>query len=163
VHADKLSVAVAGPIPRAIRAALRILRRNGIDFEATTWNPHRAAQLSATAGYCGPGWEPCAPEMIAKGIPTLVAGPEQAREYIQAGETGFYLRDAKPRAIAERLESLATDQGMHARMARRAIDHARSHSWDTTAGLVLAAIENLSYEIQHVRPPHPRARQEVHV
>lgn len=166
---DGLSLAVAGPIPRVVRAALRILRRRGIVFEVMSWTPHGAGRCAAAQraaadiGYCGHGWHACAPEMAAMGMPTLVSGPDLVREYILPGETGFYIHKPKARLIADRLKSLATDRALRERMARRALDYASSLSWDTTAGLILAAIENLSYEIKYVRPKQVRRREEVPV
>lgn len=162
-------LAVAGRLPRYMCKALRILRRAGCPFTVASCNPLRAPEQArrlfqqAWAGYCGAGHEYCAPEMAACGLPALMAAQADSEsEYIADGATGFSLgRDAS--VAADCLMRLAHDAPLRASMGDSCREYARAHSWDATAGLVLAVIENLRHELDLGASPEPISRQKVTV
>lgn len=101
-----------------------------------------AGLAGAWMGYCAPGAEYLALEMGAAGLPVVCAATEAAREYIEDGVTGL-LAAEKSAALAAAFHRAATDEEWRERSVTRARLRAKTQSWNTTASLVLATIENL--------------------
>lgn len=68
-------------------------------------------------------------EAAASELPILATPVNGVRELIQDGQNGFLI-DAEPRAIAERLEALAGDPQLRARLGRAARESAQGFSWE---------------------------------
>jgi glycosyltransferase involved in cell wall biosynthesis len=94
-------------------------------------------------GYCGPGAELEALAMAACGLPVVCPATEVAKEYVQDGRTGLLYHPGKAHELADRLGELIGDGALRTRLATEARAHIETRSWDKTAGLVLATIENL--------------------
>jgi glycosyltransferase involved in cell wall biosynthesis len=68
-------------------------------------------------------------EAAASGVPVLATPVSGVRELIRDGENGFQI-EAEPRSIAERLNRLASDPALRARMGASARDSALAFTWD---------------------------------
>lgn len=68
-------------------------------------------------------------EAAASGVPVLATPVSGVRELIRDGENGFLI-EAEPRSIAERLNRLAGDPALRARMGSSARDSALAFTWD---------------------------------
>jgi glycosyltransferase involved in cell wall biosynthesis len=161
-------------MPRTLRVSLRMIEKDGIrvNVEAAESAPQRrghfrvARRASLTPvpygqacqrswfGYCGPGMESDALEMGAYGLPVLCPASEASAEYVEEDATGFIHGPSDSRTLAELLRRLIADETLRLRLGARGRERAQEQSWDRTAGLVLATIENLA---KPVSPP-PIAR-----
>lgn len=130
----------AQPLARALKR----LRKRGLIPELDVGGPSSAGMLAwARAAYCGEGFEWQALTLSAYGIPCICPNTAAGREYVDHGKTGLLHRPHDASHLAGLLETLLTDELQHKRLARAACDYAARNSWDRSAGLVLAALENL--------------------
>jgi glycosyltransferase involved in cell wall biosynthesis len=102
-------------------------------------------------GYCGPGVEHEALSLAACGVPVVCPATDAGAEYVRDAQTGLLFTPGNSSELAECLRRLASDAPLRARLGAQARQWAEGQSWDRTAGLVLATIENL----------HPPADEEV--
>ena len=98
----------------------------------------------AWIGYCGAGAEHEALAMAACGLPVICPATEQGREYVESDRNGLLFTLGNFQELAGHLEQLIKDEVMLKRLSHHARVWAESQSWDRTASLVLAAVENLS-------------------
>ena len=147
--------------PACLRKALAILAREGINIQAEVrgrhahWfhrgavaheeRPRERAALYAHAwlGYCGPGHEGCALEMGAAGLPVIGPATDAGRAAIEEGATGLRFAPGNAEQLAACLRRLLKDEMLRRRLSVAGREHAEGLSWDRTASLVLATIENL--------------------
>ncbi|MCC6487096.1 MAG: glycosyltransferase [Candidatus Hydrogenedentes bacterium] len=137
--------------------ALKRMRRNGFVPEVDSFGAGGGLHAGKNSGisdvsvalgqarvaYCGEGFEWQALTLSALGIPCVCPHTAAGREYVEHGKTGFLHRPRDAAHLADLLETLLTDELQYKRMARAARDHANQHSWDRSASLLLAALENL--------------------
>lgn len=155
--------------PACLRKALDILARKGIHIQAeirgrdTPWlRPHAAthdeakrerAALYAHAwfGYCGPGHKERALEMAAAGLPVIAPATDAGRAAIEEGATGLRFAPGNAEQLAACLRRLVQDEVLRRRLSVAGREHAECLSWDRTASLVLATIENLEPRVSESR------------
>ncbi|MBI5096015.1 MAG: glycosyltransferase family 4 protein [Candidatus Hydrogenedentes bacterium] len=105
---------------------------------------HRAnLYRNALMGYCGEGAESEALAFAASGVPVICPATPAGREYILDDQTGLLFEPGNQAALADLLVRLTKDELLRRRLSVRARERAKEMSWDKTASLVLAAIENL--------------------
>jgi hypothetical protein len=140
-----------------LSGALKRLRRKGIAPKLDVFGPSRwgravpassespaiEALARARVAYCGQGFEWQALSLSAHGIPCVCPLTAAGREYVEHAKTGYLHRPRDASHLADLLENLFTDELQFKRMARAAASHGRHTSWDRSASLVLAALENL--------------------
>jgi hypothetical protein len=114
------------------------------------------AQVSgAWVAYCGEGCEWRALDFADAGIPVVCPDTPLGREFVKAGETGL-LHCARDSAhLADVLESLLRDETLRRRLANEAKSRVPEASWDRSASLLLAALENLCYSGKELLSPVP--------
>jgi glycosyltransferase involved in cell wall biosynthesis len=160
---NALTLAVFGKADRRLNAALAELAKNGeraqVEYigsdkprfsNADVVNHGPLAPVErgeiyrrAWIGFCGEGFEQEALAMAAHSLPVVCANTEIAREYVEDGRTGFLPKPKDAQKISDCISRLAADEAMRRRMGANARLKAESQSWDKTAGLVLATIENI--------------------
>ncbi|HUW59682.1 MAG TPA: glycosyltransferase [Candidatus Bathyarchaeia archaeon] len=136
--------------PRRFKSALRAVQHDGLKISASlvglkrlTESDRRNLYRRAQIGYCGPGAEEEALAFAAHGVPVICPDTDAAREFVIHGETGLFYTSGDTRALAQCIRTLAQDELLRKRMAANARQTAEARSWDRTAGLILATIENL--------------------
>ena len=152
-----------------IYRACQQLKQMGISFDAEVLSPRKPRYLPpgfvwcaddgpescralfqrAWVGYCGAGAEQDSVAMAACGLPVLAPATEQGREFIEEERNGFLFSPGKSQALANRLKPCFEDEVLRKRLSHHARSWAENQSWDRSASLVLAAVENLARE-QHV-------------
>jgi len=155
--------------PGCLHKALAILAREGINIQAEVRGHHgpwfhrgtvaheerargRAALYAqAWFGYCGPGHEGCALEMGAAGLPVIGPATDAGRAAIEEGATGLRFAPGNAEELAACLRRLVHDEVLRHRLSVAGREHAEGLSWDRTAGLVLATIENLEARVSESR------------
>lgn len=160
-------VGAAQPLSRA----LRHLSRSGHRLASSIYGPVRGVTPQfqgnmipptrvpfdrarrAWFAYCGEGFEWRALDFAGSGIPVICPDTPLGREFTGAGETGLLHRPRDTAHLASVVESLLNDETLRRRVAQRASVGSRSATWDRSASLVLAAIENLCQV--RVDPPSP--------
>jgi D-inositol-3-phosphate glycosyltransferase len=98
---------------------------------------YRAADLVAVPSY-NESFGLVAIEAQACGTPVVAAAVGGLRTAVSAGSSGLLVDGHDPRQWARVLGSLLDDPGRRAAMARHAVRHARSFSWDATVEALLA-------------------------
>jgi glycosyltransferase involved in cell wall biosynthesis len=98
---------------------------------------------AAAAGYCGEGFEHEALGLAACGAPAICPATLPGREYVRDGETGLLHEPGNTRQLADCLQHLMRDADLRRRLGAQACAEAQDRSWDKTAGLILATLENL--------------------
>ncbi len=105
--------------------------------------------------YCGEGCEWRALDFAGAGIPVLCPDTDLGREFVRHGETGLLHRSRDAADLAERLQSLLRDETLRHRLGRQAMAESHETTWDRSASLVLAAIENLCHSGSETLSPVP--------
>jgi D-inositol-3-phosphate glycosyltransferase len=82
-------------------------------------------------------------EAMACGTPVIASRVGGLTFTVRDGETGFLVPEREPKALAEKLELLLTNQGLRRCMSRRAVQVASGYSW----GIVADNIEALYAEL----------------
>lgn len=153
-RAPRPTLALFGEASRVLKAALMILKKDGIPIEVEAVGLHverEQVYQRSWIGMCGTGTEHEAIEMGACGLPVICPDTEVSAEYVHDGRTGLVYEGRDARKLAGCLRRLATDEALRARFGARGRELAEARSWDRTAGLVLATIENLAV----ASPPPP--------
>jgi glycosyltransferase involved in cell wall biosynthesis len=84
-------------------------------------------------------------EAMAAGVPPVVSAAAGAAECVRDGETGYVLEDSRDaRKLAEHMRALASDDALRARLAARAVEHAKTYSWDRHFARVLQIYEDVA-------------------
>lgn len=163
-RAPEPTLALCGGMPPILRAALRMLKKDGLQICVSPVGPQLAghghfqmarrgaeepipyAQACQRAwfGFCAAGMEQEALEMGAHGLPVLCAETEASAEYVEDGATGIICPASHARQLAEHLRGLVADESLRLQLGARGRERAQEQSWERTAGLVLATIENIS-------------------
>ncbi|MCX5768884.1 MAG: glycosyltransferase [Candidatus Hydrogenedentes bacterium] len=135
---------------RQFKSALSSVQSGGLNISASLVAVKRVSESDranlygrAQIGYCGHGAEEEALAFAAHGVPVICPDTDAAREFVIHGETGLFYAPGDTRALAECIRKLAKDELLRKRMAANARQSAEARSWDRTAGLILATIENL--------------------
>lgn len=143
--------------------ALRLLQRSGHFPRTHVFSPKRirAGKLDihreaapplgiptgilacAWFGYCGEGREWEALAMAARGLPVICPDTPAGREYVTDGKTGLLHRPRDASHLAHQMDRLLRDEVLSQRLALEGCKSAVARPWERSAGLVLAAIENL--------------------
>ena len=89
-------------------------------------------------------------EAAASGLPVLATPVNGIRELVQDGANGFLI-SRQPRSIADRLNQLAADPQLRARLGRAARRAALDYSWERNGGQARRAL--LSVAVLVARPP----------
>ena len=155
--------------PGCLRKALAILACEGIHIQAEVRGRHgpwfhrgavaheqrareRAALYAqAWLGYCGPGHEECALEMGAAGLPVISPATDAGRASIQEKASGLRFTPGNAEQLAACLRRLVLDEALRRRLSVGGREHAEGLSWDRTASLVLATIDNLEPRLSESR------------
>lgn len=136
-------------VGRGARSLQTLLRRNqpglAVDRLPANATPEdrRAAYQTAWLGYCGPGSELEALTMAACGLPVICWQSDSALECVEDGRTGFLLDRRDRQGLLMRIQQLMTDEPLRQELSGQAREYAEGRSWQRTASLVLATIENL--------------------
>lgn len=123
--------------PRLQRAARRASVADRVEFLG--WVPReRKVKLMRRAWanlYPSPkeGWGLANVEAAACGTPTVASDSPGLRESVADGRSGFLVPHDEPAAWADRLERIAGDPDLRARLSRGAVEHAGRFSWERTA------------------------------
>jgi D-inositol-3-phosphate glycosyltransferase len=72
-------------------------------------------------------------EAMACGTPVIASRVGGLTFTVRDGETGFLVPEKDPKALAEKLELILTDECLRRRLGRRAVQVAASYSWDIVA------------------------------
>jgi D-inositol-3-phosphate glycosyltransferase len=72
-------------------------------------------------------------EAMACGTPVIASRVGGLTFTVRDGETGFLVPEKDPKALAEKLELVLTDECLRRRLGRRAVQVAASYSWDIVA------------------------------
>jgi len=136
--------------PRRFRAGLRAAQEDGLKMTVKIINPSRVGETErrksytrAIMGYCGAGAEQEALAFAAHGVPVVCPRTEAAVEFVVHGETGLLYPPGDSSALVSCIRTLAQDEMARKRMGEKARQIARARTWEKTAGLILATIENL--------------------
>ena len=81
-------------------------------------------------------------EALACGLPVVCPATEAGIEFVEEGATGFLLNQGDAVGLMNHLHRLVKDEVLRARLGSEARRRAQTATWDRTAALVLAAIEN---------------------
>lgn len=83
-------------------------------------------------------------EAQACGVPVVVSDVGGLPEVVRAGETGFVVPPRDPGAIADRMQALAVDEALRARLGRAGREHAvAEYTWERNAALMLEVYAGL--------------------
>ncbi len=82
-------------------------------------------------------------EAMACGTPVIASRVGGLTFTVRDGETGFLVPERDPKALAEKLELVLTDECLRRRLGHRAVQVARGYSWS----LVTDGIEDLYAEL----------------
>jgi len=161
---------IVGGKPVLLRRALRLLQKKG-DRVSVSWCgvprrrrggavklPQGCAQdgeawRGAWIVYCGAGSEWSALEVGASGLPVICPATAEGREFVEHGETGLLVAPDRPHELADCFHLLLEDSSLRRRLAENARRRAQERTWNQTAGLILAAIENLQPSRPSCQPP----------
>lgn len=69
-------------------------------------------------------------EAQASGLPAIVANRGGPQEIVTDGETGLVVDAGRPELLADAMRRLMRDEDLRARMARQAVERARTQSWE---------------------------------
>lgn len=164
-------VNAAQPLSRALR---RLSDRRADSIKCTVVGPTRGfstgveqsgpvrvdeipvdALERAWVAYCGEGCEWRALDFANLGVPIVCPDTPEGQEIVRNGETGLLHRSRDSVHLAEVLDTVLQDEFVRRRLANQARERAREASWDRTASLVLAALENLCYSENDQLTPVP--------
>lgn len=87
-------------------------------------------------------------EAMACGTPVIASRVGGLTYTVRDGETGFLVPERDPKALAEKLELLLTDECLRGRLARRAVQVAAGYSWDVVADGIEALYAELCMDGQ---------------
>jgi D-inositol-3-phosphate glycosyltransferase len=82
-------------------------------------------------------------EAMACGTPVIASRVGGLTYTVRDGETGFLVPEKDPKALAEKLELLLTDECLRKRLGHRATQVVRAYSWD----VVTEAVEDVYAEL----------------
>ena len=82
-------------------------------------------------------------EAMACGTPVIASRVGGLTYTVRDGETGFLVQEKAPKALAEKLELVLTDECLRKRLGHRATQVVREYSWD----VISEAIEDLYAEL----------------
>ena len=118
--------------------------RGGITIHRETDDRQRVALYRrAWLGYCGAGREWMVLPMGACGLSVVCPATTLGKEFVEDEETGLLFNPGDKVHLCRQLARLTEDERLRRRLSAQARDRAEGLSWDTSANLVLAAIENL--------------------
>ena len=157
MECPRSNLLAVGGSSQPLARALQRLSRKGVTLELDAFGPPRWGHSVAETGafptpqalarariaYCGEGFEWMALTFSALGIPCVCPHTAAGREYVEHGTTGYLHRPGDASHLADLLEQLLSDELLLKRMARAAAERGAQTSWDRSASLVLATIENL--------------------
>jgi len=72
-------------------------------------------------------------EAMASGCPCIVADTGGLREVVPNADVGLRFRSRDPRALADMIERVLTDDALRDRLVAEASQHVRSFDWDDIA------------------------------
>ncbi|MCC6751033.1 MAG: glycosyltransferase family 4 protein [Deltaproteobacteria bacterium] len=82
-------------------------------------------------------------EGMAAGLPVLATRVGGAAELVRHGENGWLVRPGEPRALAEALRLLLTDQALRRRLAAAGLATAQEHSWERVGATLRERLNRL--------------------
>ncbi len=88
-------------------------------------------------------------EAMACGTPVIASRVGGLTFTVRDGETGYLVPEKDPKALADKLELVLTNECLRRRLGYRAVQVAQSYSWEVVA----EAIEALYAELGLARPP----------
>jgi hypothetical protein len=135
---------------RLLKTAVAALHKNGTMLRIES--PKNAGPSGAWAGCCAEGAEEHALDMGAAGLPVVCPATEPGKEYVEHGSTGLLFAPGNARELAGCLRQLVDDVELRHRLGRLGRERAEAQSWDRTASLVLATIENLRHAPEEPAP-----------
>lgn len=158
----KQRMVVAAENTRLARRAAGLLRAEGIKPEliqlprralgrGPDWRvpplagePIRAENYRGAAlGICGEGFERESLSMAARGITAVCPATILGQEYVRHDETGLLYEPGNAGQLAACMKRLLTEDGLLDRLSANAREDAQNRSWEKTARLVLATLENM--------------------
>jgi len=149
-------IATPGSARRALERALGSMQPPGRTADIAVFPDLRTAGTEAEnavaevcgrawVGFCGPGEEWQALTMAACGLPVVCPDSPAGREFVDEGVTGLLYREGDRASLAGALTKILTEV-LRKRLSVAARARLTNCTWDRTAGLVLATIENLGQE-----------------
>ena len=82
-------------------------------------------------------------EAMACGTPVVASRVGGLTFTVQDGSTGFLVPNDDPKALAEKLSLLLTDEALRQEMGQRAATHSKRYGWPIVAGQIVAAYRDL--------------------
>jgi D-inositol-3-phosphate glycosyltransferase len=82
-------------------------------------------------------------EAMACGTPVIASRVGGLTFTVQDGSTGFLVPNDDPKALAEKLSLLLTDEALRQEMGQRAATHSKRYGWPIVAGQIVAAYRDL--------------------
>ena len=82
-------------------------------------------------------------EAMACGTPVVASRVGGLTFTVQDGSTGFLVPNDDPKALAEKLSLLLTDEAMRQEMGQQAATHAKRYGWPIVAGQIVATYRDL--------------------
>ncbi|MGI5915533.1 MAG: glycosyltransferase [Anaerolineae bacterium] len=86
-------------------------------------------------------------EAMACGTPVIASRVGGLTYTVRDGETGYLVPDRDPKALADRLEQLLCDDDLRERLAQRAVQIARTYSWEAVADQIEALYAQVGLEL----------------
>lgn len=151
---DRIGNTLTGVVAGPARSLPPGVRRVSMPAVST---PPDGDLVGAWVTYCGEGAEWRALDYADRGIPVVCPDTPQGREFVGSCETGALHRSRDSSHLAEVLQALLEDETLRRRLGSRARARVPEVSWDRSASLVLAALENLCYSEKEQLTPVPLA------
>jgi D-inositol-3-phosphate glycosyltransferase len=82
-------------------------------------------------------------EAMACGTPVVASRVGGLTFTVRDGSTGFLVPNDDPKALAEKLSLLLTDEALRQEMGQRAATHSKRYGWPIVAGQIVAAYRDL--------------------
>jgi D-inositol-3-phosphate glycosyltransferase len=82
-------------------------------------------------------------EAMACGSPVVASGVGGLLYLVRDGKTGFHIPDSDPKALAEKLQLLLSNEPLRRELGRQAASVARGYSWDKITEQVLTLYESV--------------------
>ncbi len=131
---------------RSLRSAFKVRGKvaDVVTYRHATDRAERAVLYQgARFGYCGEGFETEALALGACGVPAVCPATPAGKEFVEDGETGLLFQPGNSRELAGCFRRLMKDEVLCRRLATHACERAQATTWNKTASLVLATLENL--------------------
>lgn len=147
--AAKLLIVGDGPdLGRLRKIAKRLRIESSVSFLGHLPHSEKVDLLYRSHVFLNPspkeGWGLTVIEANACGVPVVASDRPGLKDSVRHGETGFLVPFGDRRAFAERGLEVLRDNELRDNLARKAVEHANSFSWDQAAAETEELLEELS-------------------